>query len=262
VSGGFLLQPQQVDAYLERVGFDAQPSLDAAGLAALHRAHLVAVPFENLDMHRGVPIRLDPAHLYDKIVQRRRGGFCYELNGLFALLLEALGFHVERFAASVRGQDGSYGFDHAHLLLSVTLEQGFLCDVGFGQSYLEPLPLVEGEYVRPEARFTLQRDGARFVYAEYAADGAVANGYRFVPAAQPLTAFVDACAWTQTSPDSHFVRSMVCSRATQEGRITLTGNRFIETVRGARHERLVSPKDVPMLLASRFGFPPDDQVRS
>src|SRR3569833_2383178 len=99
-----MLVRMNVDAYLERIGAARSP-----GLAALHRLHQTAVPFENLSIHLGEPVPLTPEDLYDKIVSRRRGGFCYELNGLFALLLENLGHEVTRLAARVAGGPP---FDH------------------------------------------------------------------------------------------------------------------------------------------------------
>src|SRR5215469_12390605 len=105
-------------AYLRRIGTQRPGSPDAAALRVLHRDHQFAVPFENLSIHLGEPISLDDADLIDKIVSRRRGGFCYELNGAFALLLETLGFEVRRVAARVYGSDG-FGppFDHLALVV-------------------------------------------------------------------------------------------------------------------------------------------------
>ena len=95
---------ETVVAYLDRVGVTAPAVGDAAGLRALHRAHQLTVPFENLSIHLAEPVSLDERDLIDKIVRRRRGGFCYELNGAFALLLEALGAQVSRVAARVYGE--------------------------------------------------------------------------------------------------------------------------------------------------------------
>src|SRR5262249_48688823 len=109
-----------VAAYLDRIGATRPPVLDGAALGALHRAHLLTVPFENLSIHLAEPISLAEGDLADKIVTRRRGGFCYELNGTFALLLEALGANVVRAAARVYG-DGRLGPPFDHLTLIVRL---------------------------------------------------------------------------------------------------------------------------------------------
>src|SRR5438309_4044233 len=109
---------ETVVAYLDRVGVPASAASGAVGLRALHRAHQMAVPFENLSIHLAEPISLDEDALLGKIVTRRRGGFCYELNGAFALLLLALGGQVTRVAARVYG-DGRPGplFDHLALVV-------------------------------------------------------------------------------------------------------------------------------------------------
>jgi N-hydroxyarylamine O-acetyltransferase len=126
-----------VDAYLARIGYTGAREPGERVLAELHRAHMLAVPFENLDIHLGVENVLDPEHVFDKIVTRRRGGWCYELNGLFALLLEALGFEVTRYSAAVVVSEPTPDF--VHLTLRVDLDRPWLADVGFGASFTRPL---------------------------------------------------------------------------------------------------------------------------
>jgi N-hydroxyarylamine O-acetyltransferase len=132
---------QAVTAYLRRIGAERPPVLDETALGVLHRAHLLAVPFENLSIHLAEPISLAEDHLIDKIVTRRRGGFCYELNGAFAALLQALGAQVVRVAARVYG-DGGPGppFDHLALVVRPANGSGpWLADVGFGSHSTYPL---------------------------------------------------------------------------------------------------------------------------
>src|SRR6266700_6959593 len=100
------MDQQNLAAYLDRIGAARPRVADAHALRALHRAHQMAVPFENLSIHLHEPISLEPDDLIEKIVTRRRGGFCYELNGAFALLLRALGFDVVLVAARVHGGEG------------------------------------------------------------------------------------------------------------------------------------------------------------
>ena len=135
---------ETVVAYLNRVGVPAPAVSDAAGLRALHRAHQLTVPFENLSIHLGEPISLDERDLTDKIVHRHRGGFCYELNGAFALLLEALGAQVSRVAARVYGEaDLGPPFDHLALIVRPADGSGpWLADVGFGSHSDYPLLLA------------------------------------------------------------------------------------------------------------------------
>src|SRR5262245_34318466 len=145
-------------AYLHRIAVARPPELDEAALGLLHRAHQMAVPFENLSIHLAEPISLDEDDLLDKIVTRRRGGFCYELNGAFALLLEALGADVTRVAARVYG-DGGLGPPFDHLALIVRTRDGsgpWLADVGFGSHGTYPL-LLDSKDVQqdPDGRFLI-----------------------------------------------------------------------------------------------------------
>src|SRR5215469_14721248 len=154
---------ESVAAYLNRVGVTAPATCDAAGLRTLHRAHQRTVPFENLSIHLAEPISLDERDLIDKIVQRRRGGFCYELNGAFALLLEALGAQVSRVAARVYGEAGlGPPFDHLALIVRPADGSGpWLADVGFGNHSDYPLLLeARDDQDDPGGRFRLADAGA------------------------------------------------------------------------------------------------------
>ncbi len=133
-----------VEAYLRRIGYDGPRLPSADTLRTLHRQHLFTVPFENLDIPLGTRICLDSDLLYRKVVTRSRGGYCYELNGLFCELLNALGFDVCMLSAQVRSADGSFGPDFDHMLLRVTLDEPWVADVGFGDSFVDPLPLLAG----------------------------------------------------------------------------------------------------------------------
>src|SRR5919107_4778825 len=120
-----------VNAYLERIGYRGPLAPTAETLRRLHVAHLLAVPFENLSIHAGEPVVLDDDSLFEKVVGRRRGGFCYELNGLFAALLRALGFRVEMLSAAVAKPSGEFGREFDHMALLVHAGERWLADVGF-----------------------------------------------------------------------------------------------------------------------------------
>src|SRR5215831_13919573 len=132
-----------VQAYLNRISYQGSLEPTAETLRSLHVAHLLTVPFENLSIHAHEPIVLEDDALFAKIVERRRGGFCYEANGLFAALLRELGFAVSMLAAEVVSADGTVGPPFDHMTLLVETEQRWLADVGFGDSFLEPLLLDE-----------------------------------------------------------------------------------------------------------------------
>src|ERR1700751_5229647 len=153
---------ETVGAYLDRVGVAALAVCDAAALRPLHRAHQMTVPFENLSIHLAEPISLDERDLIDKIVRRRRGGFCYELNGAFALLLEELGAQVSRGAARVYGEAGlGPPFDHLALIVRPADGSGpWLADVGFGSHSDYPLLLeARGDQDDPAGRFRIAEGG-------------------------------------------------------------------------------------------------------
>ena len=126
------------EVYLERIGYSGptRPSLNV--LRRLHRRHLLSVPFENLDIRLHRPIVLSEAAFYDKIIKSHRGGFCYELNGSFALLLKRLGFNVSMLSSRVERKGGRFGPDFDHMTLLVQLKEPWLVDVGFGDSFTEP----------------------------------------------------------------------------------------------------------------------------
>jgi N-hydroxyarylamine O-acetyltransferase len=128
-----------IDAYLRRIEYDGPRVASVETLRGCIANISSLVPFENLDIPLGTPIRLDIRLIYDKIVTRRRGGFCYELNGLFGELLTAMGFSVEMLSARVRREDGGFGPEFDHMLLKVELEEPWLVDVGFGDSFVDPI---------------------------------------------------------------------------------------------------------------------------
>ncbi|GAB3999308.1 hypothetical protein GCM10029992_27700 [Glycomyces albus] len=140
-----VLTSVQLDAYLERIGLRTPRRPSLRTLTALHRAHIEAIPYESLDIHLGMPIRLERDALFDKLVTRRRGGFCYEQNGVLAHALEALGFEVVRLRGAVDRSARGDGEWFNHMPLLVRLRQGdFLADAGLGVGFNEPLPLDEG----------------------------------------------------------------------------------------------------------------------
>lgn len=242
-----------VDAYLARLGVAWPAAADLATLRHLQERHLAAVPFENLSIHLGEPVVLTEEALADKIVERRRGGFCYELNGLFAALLRELGYPASLHAAQVFRPDGTLGPPLDHAAIVVSLEEDWLVDVGFGRFSRHPLrlsgvdaqPDPDGEFLlldAPHGDIDVVRDGK--------------PQYRLERRPRPLSDFVPMAWWQATSPESHFTKSLTCSRPTSQGRVTISGDKLIETVDGVRHE-VVLPTEAAIRLAYRvyFGLP-------
>lgn len=236
--------------YLERLGFNEPPPTNCDGLAALQRAHLQSVPFENLDIHLKRSIRLDTEKLLSKLLDQQRGGYCYELNGAFALLLASLGFEVSILEGRVFN-DGELGIRFDHACLRVELDEPWLVDVGFGASFQNPIHLKPGiDQNDPSGiyRIDVQDNGWLDLHE---------NGqpqYRFCLTPRILSDFEEGNMHQQTSPSSPFTQNTICSLLTQHGRITIRGLRFIETTSGERTETNLLPSELGPLLTSRFSI--------
>jgi N-hydroxyarylamine O-acetyltransferase len=223
-------------AYLQRISYVGPRDPTAAVLRDLHRAHMLTVPFENLDIALGRKIICDEESIVRKIVERRRGGFCYELNGAFAALLRELGFKVTLLSARVARQDGSNGPEFDHLTLKVDLDEPWLADVGFGDSFLEPLRLkTDIEQPQGGRNFRLVEEQGS-LHMEMAEPTDWKRQYSFTLLPRQLTDFAGMCRYHQTSPESSFTQKRICSRATPEGRITLADGKLIVTQNGEREE--------------------------
>ncbi|MGW0943359.1 arylamine N-acetyltransferase family protein [Streptomyces sp. NPDC002623] len=240
-------------------------------LRELHLRHLRTVPFENLSVHLGEEIVLEERRLVEKVVGARRGGFCYELNGAFGALLAALGFEVTLMAARVYGEEGRLGIPYDHLALLVgTADAGeWLADVGFGAHSHYPLRWGDRDEQRdPGGVFRIveaDRDGpdparggtgaAQTRDLDVVCDGV--RVYRLEVRPRVLGDFVAGAWWHSTSPESHFTKSLICSRVTEDGgRITLSGRRFKATsVDGVREEsELTGDEAVLAVYRERFGI--------
>jgi len=246
-----------VEAYLRRIGYDRPRNPSANTLRDLHRQHLFTVPFENLDIALGVPIVLEPKALFDKIVTRNRGGFCYELNGLFYELLTALGFQVEILSARVRREDGGFSPEFDHMLLKVSMEGPWIADVGFGDSFVDPLPMRSKvtKTVEDETRFGVRALNGEWDVIRRDSNGASVPLYRFTEVPRQLSDFDPMCLFHQTSPESHFTQKRVCTRALPDGRITVSGLRLIVTRGGERQESMIKNEDdLRDCLSQRFGI--------
>jgi N-hydroxyarylamine O-acetyltransferase len=243
-------------AYLRRIGYSgpATPTLET--LRCIHRAHLETVPFENLDICLKRPIILNEDAFLHKIVEEKRGGFCYELNGAFAALLREIGFRVTLLSARAPRKDGSPGPEFDHLTLRVDLDDPWLVDVGFGECFLEPLLLRTGiEQRQDQGAFRITQEGASLSVERQQHDGSWKTEYLFTFMPRQLADFAEMCHYHQTSPESHFTQKPLCTRATPNGRITLSDLKLIVTDNGARQERLLaSEEEWRTVLKNNFGL--------
>jgi len=254
-----MLTQSQIKEYLNRIGVQGAVPPTLKTLAKLQRAHLHTVPFENLSIFWGEPIGLDRNRLYRKIVERRRGGFCYELNSTFAWLLESLGFQVTLLSARVRNsnQEG-FGPEFDHLVLKVDLEKPQLVDVGFGRSFMHPLDLESRDIQeQPDGRYRIREytsEEGTLVFERWEEDR-WKEAYLFTLIPRQLREFYEMCQYHQTSKESVFTSQPFCSMYTLDGRVTLADDLFIETKNGLRSEiRLADQAVIDQVLEHVFGI--------
>ena len=249
-----------VERYSSRIGLEEAGTVAGVGrLKLLQRQHLLNVPFENLDIHWNRPIVLDTNKFYRKIVSENRGGFCYELNGLFNELLRELGFETRLLSARVATGDGKFSPEYDHVaIMAIFGELHYLADVGFGSFAAEPLLFVPDLKQQDDAgTFVIRAREDEYFEVLKKENGGWRSEYMFKPYGHDLSEFDARCQWHQTSPDSHFMKKKICSVMTLEGRKTLTDTSYIVTKRDNRSETAVnSEEEFNSILTREFGIMP------
>jgi N-hydroxyarylamine O-acetyltransferase len=256
-SGGRL----DLDAYLARTAYDGAREPAPAVLQALHLAHATRVPFENIDVLLGRPVRLDLDSLQGKLVRGRRGGYCFEHNTLFAAALEAIGFRVTRLAARVRFGAARI-LPRTHMLLEVEAGgSAWLADVGFGgDGLLHPVPLREGEVVRQFHWTYRVTEAAGLWVLQSLRAGEWHDLYAFTREPQYPVDFEMANHFTSTHPDSIFVRTLTAQSAGPEERHVLRNREWVVDRGGdSRNRTVADDRELGQILSGTFGldFPPD-----
>ena len=245
-----------VELYLQRIGYSGKLTAVIETLSLLQERHLLNVPFENLDIHHKIEINLSDS--FNKIVIQNRGGFCYELNGLFYRFLKSLGFVVKMISARVFNKDKSYGpeFDHMAIIATIGNDE-WLVDVGFGEFAFHPLEIEPGiESLDPRGVFRIDAyDKNYLMVSKKNTDGEFVPEYIFTKTERPLNEFVEMCLFHQTSKDSHFTQKRICSLPTPGGRISLTGN-VLKITSGANIiERVLADEtEVEMVLKEYYNI--------
>ena len=244
-----------VDRCLERVGYRGSTEPTLYTLRSLQKAFLRKVPFENLDIHLGRKIELSSESIYEKIVSRRRGGFCYECNILCFDLLKALGFQVVYLSARmVKGT--AVGPEYDHMVLLVTLEQDYLVDVGNGQSCREPLRIDGTNSASSEGyTYTVGTHGKDHALYYQQSNAEWMPRFLFTINPRKRSEFSGMCRYHQTSPDSVFTQRHLVTIATAEGRVTLTDMLLSIAREGEIQERVVrSETEYSETLKQYFGI--------
>ncbi|MCL4530126.1 MAG: arylamine N-acetyltransferase [Chloroflexi bacterium] len=247
-----------IQTYLRRIRYEKSVQPNYETLRGLQRAHMLSVPFENLDivpLHR--PIQLKEESLWDKIVVRQRGGFCYELNGMFAWLLRKIGFDVTYLNGRVYRDDGSLGIDFDHLTLLVSAlnqSERWLADVGFGDSFMEPLKFeANSDHAENQRAYKLEQANGGYVMWQRDYDDQWKHQYFFdlTPRKFPDD-YLAGCSYHQNPKTSSFGRESLISLATSDGRVTLANNKLIVTKNDRREEIPVGEKEIPDILKQYF----------
>lgn len=244
--------------YLSRIGLDKakiEPTLKH--LKLLQRQHLLAVPFENLDIYWDRLITLDVDNFYQKVIENKRGGFCYELNGLFFELIKKLNYKCKMISARVNNRKGGFGKEYDHLAILVEIEgKEFLADVGFGDFITEPIQFsLDIEQEDSNGIFSIRKfDDEYFEVVKKGENNEWQTEYIFKNLKRDLSEFAGMCNFHQSS-ESHFSKGAACSLMTENGRKTLTDKKFIQNIVGKKTETEVnSDKQFLTILEKEFGI--------
>ena len=249
---------EQAKKYLLRIGADYSSDATAEYLADLQYAHLLAVPYENVDILRKVRIDLSEEAVYKKVVENRRGGYCFELNKLFGILLSTLGFRVTNYVARyLRGETGIPHRRHQVLRVKTCEGREFLCDVGVGAVIpLLPVEYVFGkESVQENGTYALRSDPVFGTVLTETHEGAWRDVYGFTEEPQLAPDYDYASFWCEFAPDSPFnTAEMVSIRKEGNIRCTLDGNTYrVFSPKGVT-EKLLTDAEKEEILASVFGI--------
>jgi len=244
--------------YFQRIGYAGEARADLATVSALMRHQLQTVPFENLDVQAGKVISLVPEDIVDKIVHRRRGGYCYEVNGLFAMALTALGVSY-RFVGC-RPMTYPMRRPRTHMALLAMLDgEEWLCDVGFGSYGMRgPMRLHDANEIRQD-HDTFQLSpmaGGEFVLKAWV-EGQWADQYGFDLGHQEWVDFLPANWLNSTHPETLFVKHLIVMRQTPEGRAILMDDRLKMVERGETSVQHLAPGERAEVLRQVFSLSPD-----
>lgn len=245
----------QLQAYFDRIGYKGPVRPDAGVLKAVHRAHAEAIPYENLDVQLETPVTRAAEAAFDKIVTRKRGGWCYEMNGLLGWALEEIGFSVERLAGAVaREERGDLLSIGSHLVLIVKLDEPWLADAGFGDGLIEATPLRAGEFANGPFQCRLEDIGGGWMRYHNDPRGGGPT-FDFNRSVTDEALLQRLCGWLQTNEDSTFVQNAVVQRWRQGKHTSMRGRVFTALTADEKEQQIVeTAEDYVRLLKDRFGL--------
>lgn len=240
--------------YLDRIKVNQSVDVSLKSLSMLQNQHMLSIPFENLDVRNNVSIPLDIEVYFNKIIKHKRGGFCYELNGLFHWLLKELGYSNYLIGCTIHRGNGEWAMFESHASQIVVLDQPYLVDVGFGDSARVPLPLTGEEINDVSGKFRVIKLKDGYYHKQKQVDGQWKTKYRFLNKEKKLEDFSDANYYVQTSPNSHFTQRRLITIATPNGRRTLAKNKLTITKDSKKYKKEVADNQIKQLLEKMFGI--------
>ncbi|EIM07111.1 N-acetyltransferase [Planococcus antarcticus DSM 14505] len=242
------------EKYLERFNAALIQENFLQNLAELQSLHMQNIPFENLDVIRKTPIYLNTENIYDKIVNHHRGGYCYELNGLFHWLLKQLNFDAKLISATVQKPDGTWSKADTHAAILVKLDTLYLVDAGFGDSTISPIPIGGERHTDHSGTYRVEKADELFYDLIREKDDTEKLLYRFATTEKQLADFHEGCVFNQVSKNSPFTHDDLITRTTADGRITLSGHQLTRSENGNKEKIELSSADKKRVLKEEFGI--------
>jgi len=246
--------PAQLAAYLARIGFAGIPRADLDTLTAIHRAHVESFAWNCIDAFVGRATGRDPAAAFVKIVEQGRGGWCYEMNGLLAAMLEAIGFRLTRLAAAVmRDELGEVSLGN-HLMMIVHLDRDYIADVGLGSGLVEPIPFAAGRTTQRGSDYALEPIAGGW-WRFHNRPGVLPPYFDFSPDIHDEALLDGSCRWLQTDPASPFRQNLVVQRYTPHGLDSLVGRSLTRRdASGETQREIATAAELDTVLRERFGL--------
>lgn len=242
--------------YLQRIGFAGKPAADLASITEMMRRQLFTVPFENLDVQAGKIVSLVPEEIVEKIIDRQRGGYCYEVNGLFAMALAALGIPYQFAAARPMFYPSRRPKTHMVVIAHID-DQAWLCDLGFGSYGIRQpmrMDILDTPVLQDFDQFKLSKINEREYLMQALVEGEWANQYSFDLSFQEWIDFMPANYMNSTHPDAIFVRKLLVVLHQAEGRTILFGQSLKTVTATGVEQRKIEQKDIPDVLNEVFGL--------
>ncbi|MFH0733127.1 MAG: arylamine N-acetyltransferase [bacterium] len=244
------------EKYLNLIEVNKKNTLNYLYLAQLQINHILSIPFENLDIQAGITISLLEKDLFTKIIENKRGGFCYELNYLFYFLLKELGFDVYLASAQFyHPAKKTFAPEFDHLTLVVQLEKKYLVDVGFGDSFRVPIPIPDGQIKDISGTYRVYHNEGEEFFLQRLNEDTWLTQYKFKLVPRDIKEFYPMCVYHQTSPDTIFTQRKLCTIATPMGRVTISDESLTVTQNRLKEKFIIkSPDEFNEKLKIHFGM--------